>query len=170
VSILQPFLSSGTLFSQVSKRFASSFSSKLTPETGSNVARLIEYQVCWDAIKKNPIWGYGVGYTLPVTNPLGRGKAEEWAVHQFYLMLTLKMGLIGLFVFVWIYYVFLSEGLRGSRKIKDSYYKGLSYGFIANSIEQLIISFTNHQFATVDNNFYLAFTMAAVMVLVSSRS
>jgi O-antigen ligase len=84
-------------------------------------------------------------------------------------MITLKMGLIGLFVFLWMYYVFFKEGLKGSKKIEDSYYKGLSYGFIANSIEQLIISFTNNQFAAVDNNFYLAFTVAGVLVIISKR-
>jgi len=166
----QPFLSTGSFLGQVSKRFLSSFSIRSSPETMSNVARLIEYQPCWDKIKKNPIFGYGVGYTLPVTNPVRQRRAEEWAIHQFYLMITLKMGLIGLLAFLWIFYVFFKEGLKKSKKIDDSYYKGLAYGFIANSIELLVISFTNHPFATVDNNFYLAFTMAGVMVIISSQA
>ncbi len=170
VSILQPFLSGGSVFGQVSKRFVSSFSAKFSPQTGSNVARLIEYRVCWDKIKKNPIFGYGVGYTVPVINPVRHRRTEEWGIHQFYLMITLKMGLIGLLVFLWIFYVFFREGLKESKKIEDSYYKGLSYGFMANLIEQLVISFTNHPFATVDNNFYLAFAMAGVMVIISKRS
>jgi O-antigen ligase len=165
----QQFLSTGSFIGQVSKRFLSSFSTKPSAETMSNVARLVEYPPCWDKIKKRPILGYGVGYTLPVTNPVRHRRAEEWAIHQFYLMITLKMGLVGLLVFLWMYYVFFKEGLKGSKKIEDSYYKGLSYGFIANSIEQLTISFTNHQFATVDNNFYLAFTMAGVLVIISKR-
>jgi O-antigen ligase len=166
----QQFLSTHSFIGQLSRRFSSSFSTKASIETMSNVARLVEYEPSWDKIKEKPIFGYGVGYTLPITNPVRHRRTEEWAIHQFYLMITLKMGLLGLLVFLWMYYVFFKEGLKGSKNIEDSYYKGLSYGFIANSIEQLLISFTNHPFATVDNNFYLAFTMAGVMVIISRRS
>ncbi|MGB7063200.1 MAG: O-antigen ligase family protein [Candidatus Zixiibacteriota bacterium] len=165
--ISQAFLPGVSVFSQISHRFKSSFSTKFSPETGSNVARLIEYKVSWNKIKESPILGHGVGSTFNIINPARHRRFEEWGIHQFYMMITMKMGLIGLFSFLWIYYVFFREGLRGSRMIEDSYSKGLAYGFMANSVEQLVISFTNHQFATVDNNFYLAFTMAGVMVLIS---
>jgi O-antigen ligase len=150
-----------------SARFLSSFSSKLSSSTFSNVTRLLEYGVAFEKIKSKPIFGYGVGYKLSYVDPILREKILSGIVHQFYIMIILKMGLVGLFAFLWIYYIFFKEGLRGSRLIKDNYYKGLAYGFMANSVEQLVISFTNHQFATVDNNFYLAFTLAGVMVLIS---
>ncbi len=168
--MFQYFLLSGSLFAHLSRRFISSFSTRPSIETMSNVARLIEYQVCWEAIKKNPILGYGVGYTLFVTNPVRHRRTEEWAIHQFYLMITLKMGLLGLLAFLWIFYVFLREGLKQSKSIENNYYKGLSYGFIANSIALLMIDFTNHSLATVDNNFYLAFTMAGVIIINSKRN
>ncbi len=148
-------------------RFLSSFSTKLGSSTFSNVTRLLEYGVALEKIKGYPIFGYGVGYKLSYVDPILQERIRSGIVHQFYIMIILKMGLIGLFAFLWIYYVFFREGLRGSRMIEDSHYKGLAYGFMANSVEQLVISFTNHQFATVDNNFYLAFTMAGVMVLIS---
>jgi len=148
-------------------RFLSSFSTKLSSSTFSNVTRLLEYGLAFEKIKSKPIFGHGVGYKLSYVDPILRERIRSGIVHQFYIMIILKMGLIGPFAFLWVYYVFFREGLRGSRKIEDSYYKGLAYGFMANSIEELVISFTNHQFATVDNNFYLAFTMAGVMVLIS---
>ena len=158
------------LLSSLSRRFISAFSTSLSSATASNFSRLFEYRACLEKIKGSPIFGYGVGYRFPFRDPLFQKKLIASAiVHQFYLMITLKMGLIGLFVFLWMYYVFFKEGLNGSKKIEDSYYKGLSYGFIANSIEQLIISFTNPQFAAVDNNFYLAFTVAGVLVIISKR-
>lgn len=123
-----------------------------------------------EKIKDRPILGYGVGYILAFNDPLFQERIKRLFVHQFYLMITLKMGLIGFLVFLWIFYVFLKEGLRESKRIEDSYHKGLSFGFIANSIGLLVINFTNHPLATVDNNFYLAFTMAGVMVLISRRS
>jgi O-antigen ligase len=168
--LAQPFVSGSDLLSQLGRRFSSSFTGELSGETGSNVARLIEYKISWNRIKESPILGHGVGSTFNIINPVRHRRYEEWGIHQFYMMITLKMGLIGLFAFLWIYYVFFKEGLRGSRMIEDSCYKGLAYGFMANSVEQLVISFTNHQFATVDNNFYLAFTMAGVMVLISRET
>lgn len=167
--MFQYFLPSGSLFAHLSKRFLSGFSTKLSMETASNYARLIEYRASWEKIKKNPIFGYGVGYTLPLRNPISQKISEEWAVHQSYLMITLKMGVIGLLAFLWMFYVFLRSGLRESRNIENSYYKGLSYGFIANSIGLLIIGLTNYDFASVVNNFYLAFAMGGVIIINSKR-
>jgi len=167
ILISQALLPGVNVFSQISHRFRSSFSTKFSPETGSNVARLIEYKASWNKIKESPILGHGVGSTVNIVNPARHRRFEEWGIHQFYMMITQKMGLIGLLCFLWIYYVFFREGIRGSRMIEDSYSQGLAYGFMANSIEQLVISLTNHQFATVDNNFYLSFTLAGVTILIS---
>ncbi len=167
---VQGLLFHGNLLHKLSERFLSSFSTELSSTTFSNVARLTEYRACLEKIKDRPILGYGVGYILAFNDPLFQERIKRLFVHQFYLMITLKMGLIGFLVFLWIFYVFLKEGLRESKRIEDSYHKGLSFGFIANSIGLLVINFTNHPLATVDNNFYLAFTMAGVMVLISRRS
>jgi O-antigen ligase len=167
---IQGFLLHENLLGQFGGRFLSSFSTKLSSSTFSNVTRLLEYGIALEKIKSKPIFGYGVGYKLSFTDPILRERIRSGIVHQFYLMIILKMGLIGLLVFLWIFYVFFKEGLKESKKIENGYYKGLCYGFMANSIELLVISFTNHPFATVDNNFYLAFTMAGVMVIISRRN
>jgi len=161
----------GNLLSSLSRRFISAFSTRLSSTTASNFSRLLEYRACLERIKDSPILGYGVGYRFPFRDPLFQKRMIASAiVHQFYLMITLKMGLVGLLVFLWMYYVFFKEGLNGSKKIEDSYYKGLSYGFMANSIELLAISFTNSEFASVINNFYIAFTIGAVVVITIKRS
>lgn len=170
VLISQRFLPSGSFLGQVGRRFISSFSMKFSHETTSNVARLIEYKDSWEKIKKKPVLGYGVGYVFAFNDPISQKTIQRWVVHNFYLMITLKMGLIGLAVFLWIFYVFLRVGLRKSKSIECSYYKGLSFGFIANSIALLVISLTNHEFATVTNTFYLAFTLGGVVVITSGRS
>lgn len=167
---LQRSLLGGRFFSYFSKRFISSFSTKLRPETASNFERLIEYQACWQRIKEKPILGYGIGYINSFTDPITKRRIDRWAVHQFYLMVTLKMGLIGLFAFLWIFYVFLIKGLKKSKSIESIYYKGLSFGFIANSVQLLIISLTNHEFASVVNTFYLAFTLGGVLVITSQNA
>ena len=166
----QQFLSTGSLMNQVSRRFKSGFSTELSVETVSNYQRLMEYDACLEKIQKKPILGYGIGYTLPLRNPITQRVSKEWAVHQSYLMITLKMGLIGLAAFLWIFYVFIRTGLRESKNIENNYYKGLSYGFIANVIQLLVISFTNYSLATVDNTFYLAFAMAGVVIINSRRN
>jgi len=164
-SSLHGFLIGGNFASLVARRLTSSFSTKLSPETASNFERLIEYEACWERIKEKPILGYGIGYIHSFTDPFLRQRIHRWAVHQFYLMVTLKMGLIGLLAFLWIFYVFFREGLRKSRNIQSGYYRGLSFGFLANSVQLLIISLTNHEFASVVNTFYLAFTLGGVVII-----
>jgi len=153
------------LYSKVGIRFISSFSAKPTALTASNYARLVEYKVCWEAIKQKPIFGHGIGYALTIKQPILQSQGMQWFVHQSYLMIALKMGLIGLLGFFWMFYTFFRFGFRSSKSIENSYYQGMSFGFIANAIQLLVIALTNYDFASVVNTFYLGFAMGGVVII-----
>jgi O-antigen ligase len=163
------FAGDNRLYQKVSTRFLSSFSSEASTQTMTNAARLVEYQACLGQITRDPIWGQGIGYALTIKQPILQSRGTPWFIHQSYLMITLKMGLIGLLSFLWIFYVFFKVGVRASRDIQDGYYRGMAFGFMANAVQLLTIALTNYEFAAVVNTYYLGFAMGAVMILASSN-
>lgn len=160
--IVSNFLPAKNLPVEVSKRFESSF--RVLPFS-SGFARLVEYKACLEKIKENPILGYGFGYTLEFRDPLSSKAHSQWYIHQSYLYIALKMGFLGLIAFLWLFYVFFKDSIRNCKKIQDSFFRGLSFGFIGNAFQLLIEGLTNYEFAAVINTFYLAFAMGAVVVI-----
>jgi O-antigen ligase len=112
-----------------------------------------------------PVQGFGLGYRFEYFNPLLLKRESVYAVHNDYLAIILKMGLVGLIAFLWLFYVFFSESLQAGRRTANPYSKGLIAGFSANILQILLVGFTNHVIIGVMNTFYLAFAMGAVVVL-----
>lgn len=162
---LQFILPGGNFIQEFTKRFKSSFSASLGRETVSNYARVLEYREAVEKIKEKPVHGFGLGYRFEYFNPLLLKRESVYAVHNDYLAIILKMGLVGLTVFLWLFYVFFREGLQAGRRTADPYSKGLIAGFSANILQILLVGFTNHVIIGVMNTFYLAFAMGAVVVL-----
>lgn len=147
---------------EASRRLESSF--KWVPFS-SAFARLVEYKACFEKIKENPILGHGFGYVLEYRDPLFPKASSQWYIHQSYLYITLKMGILGLVAFLWLFYVFFKSNIRNCMRIQNAFYKGLAFGFICNAIQLLISGLTNYEFAAVINTCYLAFAMGAVIVI-----
>jgi O-antigen ligase len=162
---VQLFMPGGSFFNKVIHRFSTSFSVTYSPETISNVSRILEYQGAIEQIKKQPFWGHGISYGFELRDPLAVKTYTVRAVHNDYLAMILKMGLLGLGLFLWLFYVFFKNGLKFGRKLKDEYAQGLVFGFLANAIQLLIIGFTNHVFIEIMNTIYLAFVIGAVEVI-----
>jgi len=163
--IFSPFLPGEGLVGGVLNRFRSGFSLRFSGETVSNYQRVLEYQAAIEKIKEKPVWGYGVGYGFDFRDWLSQKVYTVRAVHQDYLAIVLKMGLIGLLAFLWLFYVFFRNGLKIVRELDDEYLKGLSAGFLAVVLQLLLIGFTNHVFIGVMGTFYLAFAIGSVLVI-----
>lgn len=160
--MLQRFVPDDNFISRVLNRFRSSFSLSFSKQTVSNYQRILEYREAIEKIKEKPIWGFGIGYAFDFKDPLALKRYAHWAVHHDYLAIVLKMGLIGLLTFLWLFYVFFKNGLKIWKRLKDEYLMGLSAGLLANVLQLLVIGFTNHVFIGAMNTFYLAFAIGAV--------
>ncbi len=77
-------------------RLASSFETKLSTESASNVARLIEYATVLKHIQASPWLGQGLGFGFTVKQVLLGETYHQWFSHQVYLWIWLKQGLLGL--------------------------------------------------------------------------
>jgi len=108
-------LGMGNIAEVTGSRFSSTTGTEMSIETGSNVVRLVEYfHVLGDIVKK-PIFGWGLGYYYVVQEPIGFRLVEKWFVHQNYLLITLKQGLVGLVAFVWMLFAAFRTGWDGRR-------------------------------------------------------
>jgi len=106
-------LGMGDIAMVAGSRFSSSASTEMSIETGSNVVRLVEYfHVLGDIVKK-PLFGWGLGYYYVVQEPIGFRLVEKWYVHQNYLLITLKQGLLGLVLFVTMLIAAFRTGMAG---------------------------------------------------------
>src|SRR6185503_14427602 len=94
-------------------RFTSSFETKNTPETISNIARLVEIRTSLNAIARSPWLGYGHGAMLVVRQFYHPETGPQWFIHQSYVMITVKQGLIGLVALIWVLVAAVRLGLKG---------------------------------------------------------
>jgi O-antigen ligase len=95
-----------------SRRLASA---ETIEEDRSLATRLISYRAAWAKIVRRPILGGGHGETVtfPIVMTEVPHIATVGAVDNVYLTILLRMGLVGLFAFLWIYV----RGLRLSYRL-----------------------------------------------------
>ena len=65
--------------------------------------RMVESEAALEAIMMSPVWGYGFGYYYSF-QPLIPALLPTWYVHNAYLYIWLKLGLLGLVTFL-IWYI-----------------------------------------------------------------
>jgi O-antigen ligase len=101
-------------------RFNSSFSTKNSSESASNIERLVEYAATFRLIRQNPVFGLGMGYELRIRNPVFHVITRQWYVHHTYLWIWLKQGLVGLVLLLVLLWQAFRLGARGARSPDDA--------------------------------------------------
>ncbi len=137
-------------------RFASSFETKSTPETVSNVVRLVETRTALQVILSSPWFGYGHGSTLVVRQFFHPQTGPQWYVHEGYIMMWLKQGIFGLTALLWVLLAAFRLGLKGASH-PDSHVAGWCVASAACTVFAAIIGLTNYFFFVVSQSFLLAF-------------
>lgn len=108
------------------ERAASLFSGKQLYEKGTLADRLYELGYAIPKIKTHPILGIGLGNIyLPDVKWLPRMRAY---IHNGYLWILLKTGLVGFIPFMWLSVIFLVRGFTRWKRITDDYFKSISIG------------------------------------------
>lgn len=158
----------GNIGATAADRFASSTGTEMSWETGSNVVRLAEYFHVLGLIEKAPVFGYGLGYWYVKREPIGFRLVEQWWVHQNYMLVVLKMGLVGLVPFVWMLIGALRTGLRG-RLQTESWRQAWCLGAAAATVYVVIYCTVHFPFAEVNTVFVLALMWGGAMAITSER-
>jgi len=152
----------GKIWELAGSRVASSTGTKYTFESTSNVVRLVEYFHVLDLIVEQPIFGHGLGYSFLVREPMFFKLLEQWFTHNNYLLVTLKQGLIGLVLWVWMLIGFLRVGLNG-RNLPNLAEQSWCVGAAAVVVYCMVYSLVMFPLAEVNTNFTFALAVGAAM-------
>jgi O-antigen ligase len=157
----------GQVWELAGNRFASSAGTKYTWASSSNVVRLLEYVHVFEDIAEQPIFGHGLGYFFVVPETIGGKLKEQWFVHQNYLLVMLKQGLIGLVLWVWLLIGFVRTGLRG-RNLPNRTEQSWCTGAAALVVYCMVYGLVHFPLAETNTTFTLALAIGAAMPLVAS--
>ncbi|OGO15639.1 MAG: hypothetical protein A2Z14_08130 [Chloroflexi bacterium RBG_16_48_8] len=111
------------------ERLKSMFSSDIFEPGDTLVYRWEEIQFAWKQISEHPILGIGLynpyrPLFFPDEHPFLR-----LYIHNTFLSLWLKTGLLGLVSFLWFSLVFINRGFREWRNVGDDFLRSLLIGF-----------------------------------------
>ncbi len=111
--------------------------------------RFMEYHYAWKKITENPLLGIGFG-TAYRPNIFGNVEYERESngtfVHNGYLAIQLRMGLLGSLVFLWLMLTFFYRVLSRWKKIKEPFYRAVVVGIAASILGVLIFNITTSAF------------------------
>jgi hypothetical protein len=169
VAVLALSLGIGNIWFLAGNRFASSTGTESTGSSASNVVRLMEYANVLKHIGEQPIFGQGLGFTIVVPQTIGEHLKEQWFVHQNYLLVTLKQGLVGLALWVWLLIGFVRTGLKG-RSLPNRVEQSWCTGAAALVIYCMVDGFVHFPLAETNTIFTFALATGVSMRLVATDS
>ena len=157
------------LWQTVGTRFASSTGTEYSYATQSNVWRLVELANALRHIHESPWFGKGLGYTILFTEPIFWSLHSEWFIHENYLLVWLKQGLVGLALFVWLLIAAVRTGLKG-RNLPDRWQASWCAGTAAVTFHLMIYSLVHFPLAEVNSCFALALMWGGAMAMTARET
>lgn len=145
-------------------RLSSSTGTQLTFETSSNIVRLVEYARALEDVLLAPWFGHGLGYSFVLREPLGQTVNDQWYVHQNYLLVWLKQGLLGVALFVATLVAAVRTGLDG-RRLEEPLAAAWCTGAAAATVFVMIDSCVYFSLAEVNATFPIALIWGGAIAL-----
>jgi len=162
-------LGGSSLMQAAGRRFGSSFSLEASSETASNVMRLLEYSQALDSARQAPLTGKGFGFAFVIVDPFLGGRTVDMLVHNYYLYITLKMGLIGLAAFFFLFWRFFRATIPPLRDEHDWLSRTWLIAAIAMTVQVLVICLTNYSLNDANTGATFAFLWAGAWAILSER-
>jgi len=117
-----------------------------------NVERLLLWETTWNMIGDHPLLGVGVGSYQRVQSDYLRDDVHlpmtRTHSHNNLLQVTVERGILGLFLFLWLWYVVVSEGFR--RLWNHRKKRGFSFALVLGCLTGALGFFLDGMF---QNNF-----------------
>ena len=132
------------------------------------VGRLLGYSRALEAIAEHPVLGSGQGKTLtfysfnPETDRFETWKS--WTLDSLYLTLWLKMGLAGLFVFIWLYLHILRRARAAFLRSDDPLVRSFAAAMGASLVAMLALGISDG--SMVNGRFAMVFAVIFGLTLV----
>jgi O-antigen ligase len=108
--------------------------------------RLGEIEAIIPQVLKSPVLGKGLGGTYHVVEPNDFGipvVTKEHFIHNLYLSVAFRMGLIGLAVLVWIFFLYFRDARKTVNLLPDGLAKALAAGFASSLAGMVAVSMTS---------------------------
>lgn len=121
-------------------RIASIFSDTILTSGETLVSRWVEVQYAWARIVENP--ALGIGLWNPYRPPLYERDTITHYVHNAYVSIWLKTGLLGLIPFLWLCVRFLQRGFQHWREEGDGFLRAVVLGFTLAYLGMMINNLT----------------------------
>jgi O-antigen ligase len=135
-------------------RLVSSVGTEHNTESSSNFERILEWIASARKIAEAPWMGHGLGLTLHVRHPIYQVTSTQWYIHQLYLWIWLKEGLIGLISLVAVLVVAIRTGLWSARRLPPP---EAAWGAAAAAATAYTaaLGFTNYPMAMVNSTYIM---------------
>ena len=114
-------------FSAYLDRSSRMFSATILSSQENVLIRWNEIEYAWQQITEHPI--LGIGLKTPYRPPFYQGDPLTYYIHNAYLWIWLKTGLLGLVAFLWLSFRFLQRGFQHWRDSGDSFLRAVMLGF-----------------------------------------
>ncbi|MCX6639561.1 MAG: O-antigen ligase family protein [bacterium] len=138
----------GTVFNPKAfvDRSVSTFSAFKNFKDDTLFMRFLEYKYAWEKITEHPFLGIGFGNAYRPNIFVGSGYEKSsqgnW-VHNGYLAVQMRMGLLGTMAFLWMIIAFFRRFHRSWRKVKNPFYKAIVVGVAVSMVGMLITNLTS---------------------------
>jgi hypothetical protein len=143
------FFGGERLLAAAGGRFESSFSTDWSGETLSNLIRLDEYDRAIGAAMESPVIGRGLGFSFVTRDLLTRSIRDQWFVHNYYLLLWLKLGVVGLLAFVGLLASWIAAARRFAAREPGWLARVWAIAAVAMTAQVATILLTNYSLADV---------------------
>jgi O-antigen ligase len=148
----------GNILDTASRRFTSAFRVEAADrQTASNIFRLIEYAEAVRLGLDSPVLGHGYGAVISTEDPFLGIRSTQWFVHNYYLLAWFKLGAVGLLAFGILILTLLRSGLKAAARSSNLQVRVLAISAVSLTIQVLVVSLTNFNFAMIPVAFFLAF-------------
>jgi O-antigen ligase len=117
---------------------------------------LIEYWAALQHIARAPFFGHRFGFMLQVRESIFGTVTSQWYVHQTYLWIWLKLGIVGLAALVATLWVAVREGTRSARA-NTGEPSAWSAAAAAAALHMAVVGLTNFSLAQVNGTVLMAF-------------
>jgi putative inorganic carbon (hco3(-)) transporter len=127
------------------------FTSAVAFEDKSVTNRVAESRAVWDLISKNPIAGAGLGSEISFFHLMRRSTQHTYYMHNAYLYLWFKFGIVGLVVFLTSFGAKIRQGILWLRNVGNEVQRASLMAAVAILVAILEITVTSPQFYARDS-------------------
>jgi len=104
----------------------------------SILGRIQMWNQAMEIVSSNPLTGIGFGSTVYMGFKSFSGEKERSDIHNGYFEILMESGIIGLLLFLLIFYFAIKNGLALYHRAEDNLMKGLGLGFVTTVIACLV--------------------------------